>query len=244
MGTFPVEQRPASRHQGISAPWHQGIKASRHQAPWQQCSKTDLLLSRARKSCHTSCTMGTTTASASFIVLSVLICGSLADQHQHHHRQHQHQHQHHRLPQLRHQLRPLPRSLSPLRHLFTPKNNRADRHLRLGRGFRNVGRPRQRFLPHLQRLQRLARPIPKIAYQEASQIPGYETFQLHEVIRKREGTEIFEGGRKPDVIRIVKPPIIKSTTDFSDKIDERSLNKVDIPAQQLSLTPVQEIRSR
>jgi len=92
-------------------------------------------------------------------------------------------------------------------------------------------------------LQRLARPIPKIANQEASQIPGYETFQLHEVIRKREGTEIFEAGRKPDVIRILEPPTIKSTRDFSDKIDERSLGKVEIPAEEVSLTPVQEIRS-
>jgi len=63
------------------------------------------------------------------------------------------------------------------------------------------------------------------------------------VIRKREGTEIFEGGRKPDVIRIVKPPVIKSTLDFSDKIDERSLGKVEIPAEEVSLTPVKESKS-
>ena len=33
-------------------------------------------------------------------------------------------------------------------------------------------------------------------------------FNARLVFRKREGTEIFEGGRKPDVIRIVKPPVI------------------------------------
>ena len=32
-------------------------------------------------------------------------------------------------------------------------------------------------------------------------------FNARLVFRKREGTEIFEGGRKPDVIRIVKPPV-------------------------------------
>ena len=31
-------------------------------------------------------------------------------------------------------------------------------------------------------------------------------FNARLVLRKREGTEIFEDGRKPDVIRILKPP--------------------------------------
>merc|ERR1712002_88550 len=66
------------------------------------------------------------------------------------------------------------------------------------------------------------KPLPRIAYLQANQIPGYQTFQLHHAIRKQEGLEIFENGRKPDVIHIVDPPTILSTEDFSDRIDERT----------------------
>ena len=47
---------------------------------------------------------------------------------------------------------------------------------------------------------------------------------------------MFEGGRKPDVIRVVAAPNVKAAVDFSDRIDERT-PRVEIPAQEVELTP-------
>ena len=48
-------------------------------------------------------------------------------------------------------------------------------------------------------------------------------FNARLVLRKREGTEIFEGGRKPDVIRIVKPPVIHIFLIGSYNFDNHSV---------------------
>jgi len=70
--------------------------------------------------------------------------------------------------------------------------------------------------------------LPKIAYVSAEKIPGYQKFQLHEVIRRREGTEIFDD-HKPDVIHYVDAPDAKQD-NIAAKIDERTPNNIEIDA--------------
>ena len=47
-------------------------------------------------------------------------------------------------------------------------------------------------------------------------------FNARLVLRKREGTEIFEAGRKPDVIRILEPPVIQTFLIGGYNFDKRS----------------------
>lgn len=74
------------------------------------------------------------------------------------------------------------------------------------------------------------KPVPKIAYLQAEQIPGFEKFELHEVIRAREGTQIFDG-RKPDVIHYVSSPDV-GQDDIVEKIDVRTPSDVTISAEK------------
>jgi len=74
------------------------------------------------------------------------------------------------------------------------------------------GRPSKLRRPHPR--------IPNFAYLPAELLPGYETFKLHEVIRKQEGTQIFDG-RKPDVIHYVDSPEIQTTEKPADKESEK-----------------------
>merc|ERR1711962_455884 len=73
-------------------------------------------------------------------------------------------------------------------------------------------------------------PVPKIAYLQAEQIPGFQKFELHEVIRAREGTQIFDG-RKPDVIHYVNSPDV-GQDDVIEKIDVRTPSDVTITAEK------------
>ncbi|XP_023333441.1 uncharacterized protein LOC111705202 [Eurytemora carolleeae] len=74
--------------------------------------------------------------------------------------------------------------------------------------------------------------LPKIAYLKAEQIPGFQKFQLHEVIREREGTQIFKAGEKPDVIHYVSSPDT-AQSNLVEKLDVRTPSDVSIPALQL-----------
>jgi len=76
--------------------------------------------------------------------------------------------------------------------------------------------------------------VPKIAYLNAEQIPGFEKFHLHEVIRAREGTEIFDG-RKPDVIHYVNSPDV-GQQNLIEKIDVRTPTLVEIEAEDVKET--------
>jgi len=69
-----------------------------------------------------------------------------------------------------------------------------------------------------------------IQYLKAEQIPGYAKFELHDVIRAREGTEIFEDGEKPDVLHYINTPEV-GNIDLTDKIDERTPAKVNINSE-------------
>jgi len=82
-------------------------------------------------------------------------------------------------------------------------------------------------------VRKVAAALPKIAYLNAEQIPGFEKFHLHEVIRAREGTEIFDG-RKPDVIHYVNSPDV-GQPNLIEKIDVRTPDLlVDIEAEEAS----------
>jgi len=72
--------------------------------------------------------------------------------------------------------------------------------------------------------------VPKIAYLKAEQIPGFQKFELHDVIRAREGTQIFDG-RKPDVIHYVESPNTEKDA-ILDKIDVRTPQDVNIVADK------------
>ena len=50
---------------------------------------------------------------------------------------------------------------------------------------------------------------------------GYNTFKKHQQIRRREGTEIFDG-RKPDIIHYIESPQLGSKLSYSSLIDERT----------------------
>jgi hypothetical protein len=69
-----------------------------------------------------------------------------------------------------------------------------------------------------------------IQFLKAEQIHGYSKFELHDVIRAREGTEIFEEGEKPDVLHYVSSPEV-GNIDLTDKIDERTPAKASINSE-------------
>jgi len=50
---------------------------------------------------------------------------------------------------------------------------------------------------------------------------GFNTSKKHQQIRRREGTEIFEG-RKPDIIHYIESPQLGSKVSYSGLIDERT----------------------
>ena len=50
---------------------------------------------------------------------------------------------------------------------------------------------------------------------------GFNTSKKHQQIRRREGTEIFEG-RKPDIIHYIESPQLGTKVSYSGLIDERT----------------------
>jgi len=73
--------------------------------------------------------------------------------------------------------------------------------------------------------------VPTIANLKAEKIPGFQKFELHDAIRAREGTEIFEEGRKPDVIHYVSSPNTENKDALIEKIDVRTPQDVNIKAE-------------
>jgi len=110
-------------------------------------------------------------------------------------------------------------SINPLARFFSEVEDR--------RRFQRIqSRKPLRVAPALSQARIQRRPhinsISSLANTKAERIPGYETFKLHEVIRKNEGTRIYKAGEKPDVIQYVEGPAIKPTKDLSSIINERT----------------------
>merc|ERR1712027_159756 len=95
-------------------------------------------------------------------------------------------------------------------------------------------------------------PVPVIprkqAYHTSNRLPtklnNFEHFnannrrqlRLHQQIRRREGTEIFEG-RKPDVIHYIEPPQIVNKKQYSSLIDERTPAATKIVSENKYVIP-------